>query len=354
MSDRWKTYSGVVHVHTDRSGGAPLDVILEAARATNADFVVLTDCGIRMGEARQVEGWHDDVLVLVGEEVCCPDGHFLAFGTSEEIGHATSFEHSLELVRAQSGSAVGTHYHFAGTTRPAHMPPPLPLAHVDLAELWSFQDEFVSRAKGRMAVQFHGRPERLLMGPEPAVLRAWDAELLKRPLPAVGSVTALTRKEPLLDWKEYFPCKTSFRTIRTVIRCPELPRNSSSAACHLAWNALRRGTSYLVNLALGDPADFDVAFVDRTREYRIGDTALWRGSGRIRLHLPVPAEVILRLNSYPLLWGTGQDIDFPAPAPGVYRVEVRLDRRCWILSNAIRVVHEERGTVRPTTIGEFT
>ncbi|MDK2971967.1 MAG: hypothetical protein PWP23_1722 [Candidatus Sumerlaeota bacterium] len=354
MAEGWKTYSGVVHVHTDKSGGAPFEAILRAAKETKADFVVLSDCGIRLGEAKSLEGWHDDVLVLVGEEVCCPDGHFLAFGIDEEIGHTTAFSHGLELVRAQAGSVVGTHYHFEGMTLPAGVPPPLPFESVDLAELWSFHDEFVARAKGRMAVQFHGRPERLLMGPESNLLRRWDAEQVHRPLPAVGSVTSLWRKEPLLDWKEFFPCGVSFRTIRTVIRCPELPQRSA-AACNIAWNALRRGTSYLANISLGDPAGFDFAFIDAVgNEYRMGDSVLWRRNGRIRVTLPHAAEVIIRLNSFPLLWGTGKDFDFPAPCPGVYRVEVRSDRRYWILSNAIRVVKEDGATVRPTTVIEFT
>lgn len=354
MTDDWRTYSGVLHVHTEKSGGMPLEKILEAARDSDVDFVVLTDCGISMKEAKELEGWHDGVLVLVGEEVCCPDGHFLAFDTREEIGHATSFEHSLEQVRYQSGSTVGTHYHYRGLRCPKAIPDPLPLPHVDLVEIWSFHDEFVSRARGRMAVQFHARPERLLVGPDRKTVADWDQELRKRMVPAIGSVTALCRKEPLLDWKEYFPFKKSFKTLRTVIRTPELP-DRNTAASQMVWNALRRGYGYIANVALGNPTGFEFQYLaaDET-VYHFGETVTYQRGGYIHVRLPVIREIIIRCNSYPLFWGTGQEFKFPAPTPGVYRVEVNHDRRTWILSNPIRVLAEETVNGRPATVFDFT
>ena len=65
MSNGWKAYSGVVHVHTDQSGGAPLDDILEAAGSTGVDFVVLTDHLARRAANEKIEGWRPRTVKLI-------------------------------------------------------------------------------------------------------------------------------------------------------------------------------------------------------------------------------------------------------------------------------------------------
>lgn len=354
MNPGWRVYSGVVHVHTDRSGGAPFETILEAARECGVDFVVLTDTNIRMEEARALEGWHDDVLVLVGEQVVAPNGSFLAFDVPEEIGLASSWQHGIERVHSQAGSVVGTHYHFAEGNRPSAVPAPLPVRCVDLVELWSFHDEFVMNARGKMAIQFHTRPDRLILGPAKGAVEQWDRELRSRSLPAVGSVNALARKDPLLDWKEYFDARVSFKMVRTNVLCPVLPKNARTATATL-WRSIRRGYSYLVNYALGDPAGFDFYVRQGDRQITIGETVPFAPGGRVHIQLPESCELILWLNGAPLFWGSSADMTFPAPVPGVYRLEVRKDRRTWIVSNAIRLLDpEDDARAGSVTVYDFT
>ena len=349
----WKEYSGVVHVHTDKSGGLPFDRIVEAAKRTKADFVVITDNNVSMSEALEKQGWHDGILVLFGEEVCCIDGHFLAFQTREEIGLTTDYEHSIEAVRRQAGAVVGIHYHYEDLSRPSNVPAPLPVKLCDMVEIWSFHDEFVSRARGRMPIQFHSRPDRLLSGPPRHVMEDWDAELTKRPVAAVGSVNALNRKDPLLDWKEYFPFTTSFKTIRTHIVCPELPKNGTLAARYV-WNALVRGHSFIANHALANPAGFRLRYSDEFGMFDVGDSAPYSERGELHIELPQEAEVIIRHNGSPLFWGTGESFTFPVPSTGVTRLEAKLDRRMWILSNPMRIVEIDDNPRRPSTVIDFT
>ncbi len=82
--------------------------IARAARANDLDFVLLTDHDTLEARDRGEEGWHGNVLLLVGEEVS-PKGqdHFLAFGLERPIDHrGMTAAQILEAVErpADSGS----------------------------------------------------------------------------------------------------------------------------------------------------------------------------------------------------------------------------------------------------------
>ncbi|MBI5154067.1 PHP domain-containing protein [Candidatus Poribacteria bacterium] len=354
MTEGYKAYRGVIHVHSDRSGGACVADILDAARKTGLDFVIVTDQGPEAGAIREQEGWHDGVLLMAGEEVYTPQGHFLAFETREPIGIVESLEVGIEEVRRQVGLVVGTHYHFGCLKLPDTFPHPIPVENVDLIEIWSFLDEFLATVKGAQALQNQVRPERMLNGPPRCVARRWDQEQLKRPIAAIGSLNAHYRKEPLLEWREFFPYHVSFRTIQTVAICPPLP-DVGIRARDMIWAALRQGSSFLCNHALGDCDGFSVSYEDADGTlHRMGETAEYTPGGYIRIQLPEEAEFVLRKDSLPLYWGGGESIRFPAPAPGIYRVEAYRDRRVWLFSNAIRVLGGETSGKNPSTVSDFT
>jgi hypothetical protein len=354
MKPGWKCYHGVLHVHLDGNGRPALDAILEAANAEGLDFVVVTEVGEARESLGDYTGWHGGVLVMASEEVYAPDGHFLAFETPFPIGEVRRAEHGIEEVRHQSGLVAGTHYHYRDVVRPAMLAPPLPFHDVDLVEIWSFMDEFLANVRGNRALQFQVRPERALIGPPLPVVRDWDAAQLDRPIPAFAGINAHVRKQPLLEWRELFPYRASMRTLRTSVFCPEIPHNHSRAADQI-WKALRQGHSFMSNRTLGDPAGFDFRYLSRKGEQKVmGETARYAPGARVEVTLPQEAEVVIRVNSLPLLWATGQKISFPAPSPGIYRVEVRLERRVWIFSNAIRVLTDEDDQSRNPTVGDFT
>lgn len=354
MASGWTTYGGVVHVHTEASGGAPFEEILGAAREAGIDYILLTDSHTdQPGDFRDREGWHDGVLVLVGQEVCREDGQFLALDTRAPVNGAGACEEALAQVRAEGGAVAGTHYHFREIGCPMRMPDPLPVESVDIVEIWSFHDEFLVNGRGKLALQFQARPEKLLNGPPARTIREWDRELARRHLPAIGSVSSIRRKEPLLEWKTFFPLRTAFETIRTHVLCPDLPQRKSAA--QVVWRALRRGNSYIVNHALGEPEGFRFEYLDVDQNaFTIGETVPFDPHGILRVNLPHDAEVVIRLDGVPLFWGTGQCFHFPAPAPGVYRLEARVDRRCWILTNPIRVMRLNADTSGRATVVDFT
>src|SRR5437588_3575646 len=79
----------VLHLHSTFSDGTgTVPEIVRAARRAGVDVVLLTDHDTLKARDRGYEGWHDDVLLLVGEEVSPRGGdHYLAFGLEEPIDH---------------------------------------------------------------------------------------------------------------------------------------------------------------------------------------------------------------------------------------------------------------------------
>lgn len=350
MANGSRTYAGAVHVHSSLSGGeGSFQDLITAARDAELDFLVLTDHGTKGHGLEGLEGWHDGVLVLCGEEVDASEGQFLAFETRESIGKQETVRHALDEVRRQYGIAVSIHHQYGDCKSPSarRLAEPLNLKESDLVEIWSFTDEFLSRCTSQSILQNVDRPDRLIIGPSRRLLWKWDRELEKRMLPAVGGLNVHQRKAPLLQWKLLFPYKAAFDTITTYVIAGELP-NVSQRARDLVWNALREGRSYIANRMVGDAEGFQFEYrPGYGRARQMGEDAPYERDGRFFICTPEEAEIVLRHNGQPLFWGTGREILFPTAGPGSYRVEVNLNRRCWILSNPIRIVDEE-GVLQPT------
>ncbi len=77
--------SCVIHLHSIHSDGTgTVAQIARAARRNHVDVVLLTDHDTLEARRQGEEGWHDSVLVLVGEEVSPRRrDHYLAFGIEE-------------------------------------------------------------------------------------------------------------------------------------------------------------------------------------------------------------------------------------------------------------------------------
>jgi hypothetical protein len=345
----FRTYTGAIHIHTDRSdGGGTLAEVITAARQSSIDFVVVTDHGTRGYGLEGNEGWHDGVLVLCGEEITRPDAHALAFETRENIGTNGTFEAAREAVRRQCGVLASIHHQLPqlGDTN-ALLPQPVSLKEADAVEIWSFMDEYLARAQPRYLQQSCARPEKLIMGPSRDLLRRWDRELRKRRLPAFAGLNVHARKQPLLEWKMMFSYQAAFQSVVTCIQCHELP-NVSLRARDLVWSALREGHSFMVNRSVAPENGFDFHYIGADGRVRLmGDEVPYDPRGRFYVKLSRDAEVVLRFNGQPFFWGTAKEASFPVAYPGAYRVEVFLNRRTWILSNAIRLV-DDGGTLQPT------
>jgi hypothetical protein len=317
--------SCVVHLHSTHSDGTgTVPEIVSAGRRAGVDVILLTDHDTMAGRAE--EGWHGDVLLLVGEEVS-PKGrnHYLAFGLDEPIDHRGM--DASDIVRAVSeagGFGFAAHPFSKGSERFRQAPIPwTDLSAIEGIEVWSFVTD-VAEQIGSIpeAIRFLTRPERHVTGPPEENLREWDRLNAERRVVGIGGVDAHQIGRRILNrWViRLMGYARTFRQLRTHVLLEELPTGDLEHDRTQVYGALREGRSYIAVDHLAPPAGF----------------AFWADPDGVHARLPRPAELRLVRGGREVERTDRAELDHPVASPGSYRVEARLEGRVWILSNPLR------------------
>ena len=184
----------VIHVHSTWSDGTgTVPQIMRAAAKAGVDVVLLTDHDTLAARDHGQEGWHGDVLLLVGEEVTPPDNHYLAFGIDEVIRKkCRSPADVCAAVESQGGFGFAAHPFSEGSKM--FRKRGIPFHDLDCVkglELWSFvNDTGQSIDRWRDVVKFLVSPNRYVDHPPERNLRTWDELNRKRPVVAIGGLDA--------------------------------------------------------------------------------------------------------------------------------------------------------------------
>jgi hypothetical protein len=313
----------VIHVHSTWSDGTgSVPQIMRAARKAGVDVVVLTDHDNLRAREHGQEGWHDGVLLLVGEEITPPENHYLAFGTEGHTRKANRTPAEVcEAVARAGGFGFAAHPFSEGSKLFRRRGIPFDdLDCVSGIEVWSFvNDTGEAVERYRDVVRFLTSPNRFIDHPPARNLRRWDELNRTKRVVAIGGLDAhqvglrVGRWVPL----RLMSYKRSFRHIRTHVLIEGEPTREAVFA------ALREGRSYIAMDSLAPARGFSFG--------REGDT----------LSVRVPRRARLRLlhDGVEVATATGQELDHPATEPGSYRAEAYLHahgrERTWILSNPI-------------------
>lgn len=340
--------SCVMHVHSTYSDGtASVAELVDAVRAAGAGILVLTDHDTLGARRDGWEGWHDGVLVVVGEEISPRGGHLLALGTPEEIPHAGRTE--LELCRqvaAAGGLAIAAHPFSEGSrmSRTIGRPHPWPALEDPCChgvELWSLTTDLAESWRNpREAVSALRHPERALTGPPPRHLRRWDELCRVRRVVAIGGLDA---HQPGLRVRgrvwSIMPHERWFRFLRThlVLDAPLTGHDADDVASVLA--ALREGACYLARVDIGDPTGF--VFAAEAGDGRVVPMGAATAATRVRMSVSLSAAAEIRLlrDGAVVEERHGERLEADVDAAGVYRIEAR--RRAhghhqpWIVSNPV-------------------
>jgi hypothetical protein len=324
----------VVHLHTTHSDGTgTVADVVRAARRNALDVVLLTDHDTLAGKVD--EGWHGDVLLLVGEEVSPPRrDHTLVFGVDEVLDHR---DRPIAEVVREAPLAFAAHPFSAGSRRFRRlegMPHTAPFADsLTGVELWSFVTDTAEQAGslGEIA-RLIAVPRRALHSPPAENVAEWEHACRRRRVVAIGGLDAhqvgkrIAGRVPL----RLMSYARSFRFIRTHVLCDEQPTGDLDHDRAQVYDALAEGRCYIANDALAPARGF--AFW--------GDGVLMgeeRAAGERALHARTPRPALLRLlrDGAVVTQVSGAALDHDVKDPGVYRVEARLGSRTWVLSNPI-------------------
>ena len=341
----------VIHLHSTYSDGTgTVAEIAAAARRSEVDVVLLTDHDTLKARDRGEEGWHDEVLVLVGEEVSPPGrDHYLAFDIGKRIDHwGLTGEQICRAVREAGGFGFAAHPWSSGSERFRRAGDGMAFRDLDSeevrgVELWSFATDTVERLPSiRAALSFIAAPGRTLDHPPERNVREWERLCATRRVAAIGGLDAHQfgkRVGPVVPIKA-MSYRRSFRQIRTHVLCEEPLTGELDHDRRQVYGALREGRCYIAVDALAPAAGFRFWAEGPDGELQMGAEA---PAGPYSLHvlLPSPARVRVLRDGKEIAARDASALVVDVDEPGVYRAEAYLERhgreRTWVLSNPVYI-----------------
>jgi hypothetical protein len=342
--------AGVLHVHSTYSDGTgTVPEIASAARANGLDFLLLTDHDTLAARDRGEEGWHDGVLLLVGEEVSPRrENHYLAFGIEQPVDHrGLSPQQIVEAVSAAGGFGFLSHPFSKGSERFKRGGEGMPWRDLDCdgytgLELWSFVTDSAERVNSiAELLRFIAAPGRFLDHPPRRNLDRWDEICRRRRCVALGGIDAhqigvRVRGHVPLRLMAY---KRSFRYLRTHLLAEEALDGTLDHDREVVFGALREGRAYVAVDSLAPAHGFRFwGEGAEGRQVEMGEEtapAEWV----LRARTPRPAHIELMRDGAVVAETHGSELEHWTDTSGVYRIEAYLTahgrRRTWVLSNPI-------------------
>src|SRR4051794_2881320 len=258
MAEAYVDLTCVVHLHSTHSDGTgTVDQIARAAARAGVDVVLLTDHDTLAGR----EGWYDDVLVLVGEEVT-PDNrdHYLAFDIERRISPKLTGPEICAAVKAQGGFGFAAHPWSKGNPRFKRGGYPWgDFDCLDGIELWSFLNDTGEKLRGvRDIARMVFAPQSIIGGPPAANLRAWDAMCQQRRVVAIGGLDAhqfglrIAGHVPI----RLMGYRRSFKQLHTRVLVDEPLSHELEADRARVYEALREGRCFIANDQVAAAAGF--------------------------------------------------------------------------------------------------
>jgi hypothetical protein len=323
-------YSGAIHVHTYFSPGlsGQFEEVLRVAGQADLDFVVVTDHEKMYGLHEKKEGLYGNVLILIGAELTTSGGHLVVMGLEKDVDENQKPEKILEDVRKAKGLAFIGH----GDSRRY---PWLDWSLAPLAtgmEIYNLSAAVYEKGYFRIGLKFLTYPRKSFMrsyiGREYAWMKRWDENLAQRPFVGIASVDA-HEKYHLLG-KTLDSYDAMFKVVQTHVWARDLSKQA-------IYDALRQGHAYIGFDIVKPVRNFLFIAETPRRKKLMGDSVRFQDGLKLKVFMADEGDI--RVMKDGRLWKavSGTRWEASPEGPGVYRVEVYLKNKLWIVSNPIYV-----------------
>ncbi len=362
----WRDLSGALHVHSNYSDGAgDVPTVMEAARASGVDFVLLTD---HNSHKPLRDGWEakyadQTPFLLIGTEVTVEHGAFLLALEMPPAWEPTQRQPpqvAIDEVRALNGLPfVSLPFDVKHPWRDwdAHGFDGLEVVNVStiarrhinvLSLVWLLP---LNKWRGTMATL------RALIARPDAALARWDrllSALPRRRMVGIGALDAHalmkigSKKHPIPSYED------SFRIATTHVLIAPAAADEPNTRRMAVHDALRQGRCYIAFDCLGDPTFASFIATEKAESslppIPMGQAA--RTGARLSARFAADgssARILLRLYCDGRIVAAGDNgaLDFVADAPGAYRVEafrygarfgaLFVNARLWVLTNPLYI-----------------
>jgi len=350
-------YKGLIHLHTTYSDGeGTVKEVAETGNLSGLDFLVSTDHNTLEPLQDSKEGWYQNLLFLVGEEISMQGGYTLGLNISKAIEHGREKEPQsvVDEVREQGGMAFIAHplnwrfgwenWDVQGITG---------MEILDLDDLWRKTNPILLLWG---LITFPVNPSYALLNilhkPQD-VLDKWDELTQKKIIVGIYSPDLHDQIRIKKDYYIKFPPREETMPLASNHILLKKPFNGElSHDKKLLYDALRNGHLYFSLDLLGSPNGF--IFKGVTTEggqYLMGDSIDKNKSIVLEASLghhfqPETYHIRLFHNGSMVEVASNRPLHYEPVHPGAYRVEVEIlwespfylkHPYTWIYSNPIYI-----------------
>ena len=337
-------YAGSIHCHSRYSDGSgTIKEIVNKASSAKLDFVILTDHDTLAPLFDGHEGWYNNLLLLVGQEISPKSGcHYLAFNLDREIPgkERNDYQNLIDEVKELGGFGFIAHPYGAKK-------PPLLMQKGHLwtnwqvdgycgIEIWSYMVDWVNNVNFFTFIYYQVFPEKAIKGPPSTALKKWDEIAQNRHIVGIGSTDAHALSLPFLKFIKFLPYEYLYRTIRTHVLLNEpLSKSSLHEDKRKIYAALKAGNCFIAHDVIAESTGFLFFGNMGKNNLVMGKETTFDHTAELCVSVPYHADIRLLQNGQIIQNISGKKLHLSIDKPGVYRVEVYLDRRPWIFSNPI-------------------
>jgi hypothetical protein len=324
-------YTGVVHVHSFLGGhsSGSFQEIIDAAKANNLDFVIMTEHTERDFDtaAMTLKGFHNDVLFVNGNESVAANGdRFLTLPDKVSIA---AYPEEFKNWDTPGLNGVEVYNVYSNTRRANSI-----VAFFDV--LWSHR-----AYPDLLFALYYERPSENLT--------KWDQLLAQNKLTATAGNDAhanvgLSLQDSsgkTLAGIQLDPYATSFHLVRMHVTTSD----GKVLVPEQLLDAIKAGHCFIGFDLFGDTAGFTFEVQNSNGKQTQGDEIRLDDQTRLLIHTPTATRIVLFKNGSPILNESGVTTkEIPVTERGVYRVEAYLPQieqiigeKPWIISNPIYV-----------------
>ncbi len=336
MTDTLIAQRVAIHVHTALDDGdKPIGEVIAEARAAGADVLMLTDHHQARGAELGYEGYHDDLLVIVGTEFSTRENdHLLCFGLHDKVNtrrqHTPDALHLLKQLGAlvfiahPQGRPVilytALRYPFTLWQHPGY----------DGVEVWSYMHDWIEGMRPWKLAAMCTHPARYVTGPAPEVTTRWDTAATRRRVAGLGALDTHGRMLPLglgkiFSWARegVLPYGQNFRAFSHYVLTP--PRTGETRAdIDQVLLALKEARGWIVHDELHAGRDCRFVLETDTGGKPLGSELHFKSGQALRVELPTAAHIRLQSRGIVLAEDVGTTLRYAPTDPGEYRVEADL------------------------------
>jgi hypothetical protein len=317
-------YPGALHMHTIHSDGTgTVEQVAQAARDAGLRWIIITDHDTLAG--RPLQGWLNDVLVIVGYEITPDHNHFLALNVDHVIDRDLGPQEYVDQVYGHGGFGIIAHpdervaNQFKDIYRWDVDGPRDRAGRAVGIELWNLMSDWGENLTPRTKELHFFFPRLGLSGPSPETLAWWDRlNSAGRRTFGVGGVDAHAfKKRAPWGQVEVFPYQWIFGTLTNYL--------------------LVGGQSYFINRLDGQCPALIFQAVRGGRSWPIGASPSLQG-GPLTLVADAGHDAELHLIcDGRILVKSLRALRHTITHPGVYRLEGYYKGRPWLYTNPIYI-----------------